>query len=143
MIQGGDPNSQGQRSLERRHRRAGLHGAGRDQAPARARRRRHGAAGRPGQSARASSGSQFFIDVAGLPSLDARRLHGVRLRDLGHGRGRQDRGVLERRDAARGAAAGESRQEGADHPRHLEPLSKWEKPAAAEGKAAEAKTEGK
>jgi cyclophilin family peptidyl-prolyl cis-trans isomerase len=94
---------------------------------------------------RASSGSQFFIDVADLPSLDAGGY--TVFGSVIAGMDAVDKIVAFSNDATLPAAGGGGRNPGVKAQitkAYLEPLSKWEKPAApAEGKAAEAKTEGK
>ena len=89
---------------------------------------------------KASSGSQFFIDVADLKSLD----------DGGYtvfgsvisGMDAVDKIVAFSNDETLPAAGGGGRNPGVKAQitkAYLEPLAKWEKAAAADGKAAEAK----
>ena len=86
-----------------------------------------------------SSGSQFFIDVAPQPSLDRRRLHGVRRGDLGHGRRGQDRGARRAIPARRatGAAPTPARRRSIKRAT-LEPLSKWREGPGRRSRAAPA-----
>ena len=91
---------------------------------------------------RASSGCQFFIDVAALPSLDAggytvfgRVISGMDV---------VDKIVAFSDDASLPASAGGGRNPGKKAQivkARLEPLSKWEKPATEKEAAAPAKTE--
>ena len=96
---------------------------------------------------RASSGSQFFIDVAARAQSGCRWLLGVRAGDLRHGGGGQDRGARRRSLRRRAARPANPGKKALVTKATLEPLSKWEKPAAAadktENKTAEAKPDDK
>jgi len=96
---------------------------------------------------RASSGSQFFIDVAAQPSLDAGGY--TVFGQVISGMEAVDRIVALGADAStpRGAAGPNPGKKALITKATLEPLSKWEKPAAAadkpENKTAEAKPDNK